>query len=331
MGVMLMLEVWREARGTADDARLAIASCGNAALAAAVIARAAGRALDVFVPTWASGAVVDRLHALGAAVKACERTPGVPGDPCYHRFKRAVAHGAIPFCCQGSDNGLTIEGGETIAWEILDACDGLAPDAVFVQVGGGALATAILRGFSDDHRFGHTPGVARLHAVQTLGCAPLVRAYDRVVEHLLRSTGATADALDTLSPASAATRAERARTVAVAVGPHAIDAALQHAAVHRSRFMWPWEAEPRSIATGILDDETYDWLAIVEGMLRTGGHPVLASEETLAAANRIVRDATDIDACVTGTSGLAGLMDALGPDARLRRERVAVIISGHRR
>ena len=95
--------------------------------------------------------------------------------------------------------------------------------------------------------------------------------------------------------------------------------------------MWPWETPPSSVAHGILDDETYDWLAIVEGMLRTGGHPVFASEDTLATANRIVRDATGIDACVTGTSGLSGLMDALPADARLRHERVAVIISGHRR
>jgi len=331
MGIMLMLEAWRAATGSTTDARLAIASCGNAALAAAVVAKAAGRSLDVFVPTWASGAVVDRLRSLGATINTCARMPGVAGDPCYHGFKDAVAHGAIPFCCQGSDNGLTIEGAETIAWELLDASDGLAPDAVFVQVGGGALATAILRGVADDHRFGHTSGTPRFHAVQTLGCAPLVRAYDRVVERLLRSAGTPVDAFDTLAPSSVATRADRARAVAASVAPDALDSTLQHAAAHRSQFMWPWEAEPKSLATGILDDETYDWLAIVEGMLRTGGHPVFASEDTLATANRIVRDATGIDACVTGSSGLAGLMDALPADARLRHERVAVIISGHRR
>ena len=45
---------------------LAIASCGNAALAAAVVARAAGRPLDVFVPPDAHPGVLDRLVALGA-------------------------------------------------------------------------------------------------------------------------------------------------------------------------------------------------------------------------------------------------------------------------
>ena len=42
---------------------------------------------------------------------------------------------------------------------------------------------------------------------------------------------------------------------------------LAWAARHRSAFMWPWETEPHSVADGILDDETYDWLAVVRGML----------------------------------------------------------------
>ena len=49
--------------------------------------------------------------------------------------------------------------------------------------------------------------------------------------------------------------------------------------------MWPWEDEPRSIAHGILDDETYDWLAVVEGLLRSGGGALVVDEETLQRAN----------------------------------------------
>ena len=46
--------------------------------------------------------------------------------------------------------------------------------------------------------------------------------------------------------------------------------ALAHAARHRADFMWPWETEPVSVATGILDDETYDWLAVVRGTIESG-------------------------------------------------------------
>lgn len=336
IALWLALDDWARAGGVLPPSatphgRLAIASCGNAALAAAVVARAAGRELDVFVPTWANASVVARLRALGATIGACEREPGVPGDPCYHGFRGALARGATPFCCQGPDNALTIEGGETLAWEMADDLEGDVPDAVFVQVGGGALATAVARGFLDAHQAGRLLRAPRLHAVQTFGAAPLVRAYDAVVVHLLRAMGENAPPLDPLPPASAPVRRERANRLASRAGDAVLTDALRFAATHRAAFMWPWEAEPHSLATGILDDETYDWLAIVEAMLRGGGYPVLASEDSLALANRLARDVTDIDVCMTGTAGLAGLMDAVPHDARLATERVGVVFSGARR
>ncbi|MCL4813545.1 MAG: pyridoxal-phosphate dependent enzyme [Vicinamibacteraceae bacterium] len=363
-GVALMLDVeaWARERGALPSApatppRLAIASCGNAALAAAVVARASRRPLDVFVPTWANAAIVEQLRELGATVHACPRDPAVPGDPSYLAFRDAVARGATPFCCQGPDCALTIEGGETLVWEMIDALEGAVPDAVFVQVGGGALASALARGFDVARRAGRIGSVPRIHAVQTHGCAPLVRAYDLVVGRILsgapgarslaafalcasapkepgrlraprfgargvRSGSADADA--------ARTRVERARAASAAPAG-VVDEALRFAATHRSSFMWPWEIEPTSLATGILDDETYDWLAIVEAMLRTGGYPVLASEATLEHANRLTRELTGVAACTTGTSGLAGLMDAIPFDERLKRERVAVVVSGRAR
>ena len=30
--------------------------------------------------------------------------------------------------------------------------------------------------------------------------------------------------------------------------------------------MWAWEDEPRSTADGILDDETYDWLGVLDAV-----------------------------------------------------------------
>ena len=42
-----------------------------------------------------------------------------------------------------------------------------------------------------------------------------------------------------------------------------------------------------SVATGILDDETYDWRAVVEGMLPTRGQPLVVSEDVLLKANRL--------------------------------------------
>ena len=47
---------------------------------------------------------------------------------------------------------------------------------------------------------------------------------------------------------------------------------------------------PRSIAHGILDDETYDWVAVVEGMLKTGGWPLVVDEDRLVDANAFARE-----------------------------------------
>lgn len=156
-----------EALGRVDDARLAIASCGNAALGAGVIARALDRPLDVFVPTWADATVVDELHRLGANVATCERRAAESGDPCYLRFGEAVAAGARGFSVQGTDTPTTFDGGRTLAWELAEQAPDL--DVVYVQVGGGALATAVGQGLG--------PGV-RLMPVQAEGCAPLRRAWD---------------------------------------------------------------------------------------------------------------------------------------------------------
>jgi threonine synthase len=67
--------------------------------------------------------------------------------------------------------------------------------------------------------------------------------------------------------------------------------------------MWPWETEPRSIAHGILDDETYDWAAVVEGMLRSGGSPIVVDDDELHAANRLARDTTRVEVSHTGSAG----------------------------
>ena len=77
--------------------------------------------------------------------------------------------------------------------------------------------------------------------------------------------------------------------------------------------------EPQSIAHGILDDETYDWLAVVEGMLATGGAPVVVDEETLARRTTLAREATGIDVDPTGSAGLAGLLALRAAGERRRR------------
>jgi threonine synthase len=92
--------------------------------------------------------------------------------------------------------------------------------------------------------------------------------------------------------------------------------------------MWPWVETPHSVAHGILDDETYDWQAVVAGMLRTGGAPIVVDEATLHAANDLARASTGIDVDHTGSSGLAGLLQLARSGALKPDENVVVVFSG---
>jgi threonine dehydratase len=160
-----------EALGVADSRRrpLAIASCGNAAIAAATLAGRAGWPIEVFVPDWASASVLALLGELGASITSCSRRgTDPPGDPAMLRFREAVDGGAIPFSVQGPENAMCLDGGRTLGWELVDGANRI--DRVLVQVGGGALATCI--GWALGPR-------VRLDAVQAEGCAPLARAWDR--------------------------------------------------------------------------------------------------------------------------------------------------------
>jgi len=356
MGIMLYLVVLEEL-GLAPTVRvpLSIASCGNAALAAAVVARAVGWPLRVFVPRSADRFVLKRLNELGADLITCERGTGESGDPCYLRFHESLGSGALAFCVQASDNALTIEGGETLAWEVIDALHEAGLDRLFIQVGGGALASSCIQAFAEAAALGRISPLPRFHAVQTRGGSPLKRAYDRVADRILhrlrpsvgtwhwtvsrRQAGGSGGQQETGggTPAAASGPAipvwERADIIRACASPSIIQEELRFARTHRSAFMWPWEQEPRSIAHGILDDETYDWAVVVEGMLQTGGYPVVVDEELLIDANTVAREATAINVDHTGSAGLAGLMElaAIREAAPKPAERIGIIFSGVQR
>lgn len=254
---------------------LAIASCGNAALAAATLAARADWPIDVYVPTWIDPAMGDQLHGLGATVHPCERrADDPPGDPAMLRCREAIAHGAIPFTVQGPENAYCLDGGRTLGWEIAAqaAAAGLTLDRIVVQVGGGALAACVGAGLG--------PGV-RLDTVQTEGCAPLADTW------------------------------------------HAITM-IDHPERYWSQVMRPWP-DPHSIADGILDDETYDWIAVVQAMVESGGTPIVAAESDVVRAHELAT-AAGFRASPTGSAGLAGVLAARG--LIHDHDRVAVIMSG---
>ena len=88
--------------------------------------------------------------------------------------------------------------------------------------------------------------------------------------------------------------------------------------------MTPWP-DPHSLADGILDDETYDWLGVFDAIGATGEAPIVAAESDIVAAHELAHSA-GFDVSPTGSAGLAGLLsivDTIDPT-----ERVAVVMSG---
>lgn len=266
---------------------LAIASCGNAAFAASTLAKSVGWPIDVFVPAGVDDALEQMLLGAGARIVRCpRRDDDPPGDPTVHRFREAVANGSIPFGVQGTENAWCLDGGRTIGWEIADAQErvsGPPLDRVFVQIGGGAFATDLALGvFAGGLR-------PRIHAVQTSGCAPVVRAWDEA----LKSGG------------------------------------TRNAGSRWGECMWAWEDVKPSLADGILDDETYDWIGVLNVMTDSDGSPIAVDESHVREAYSLAHRATNIDVSPTGSAGLAGLL-AMRPTIA-DDERVVVVFSGIRR
>jgi threonine dehydratase len=252
---------------------LAIASCGNAAIAAAMLAQRVEWPIDVFVPTWMSSAVGGLLERLGARITMCDRRANdPPGDPALVRFREAVTSGSIPFTVQGPENALCLDGGRTLGWEMRHGLPATGRWRAIVQVGGGALAACVGAGLG--------PAV-RLDTVQAEGCAPLAAAWNRL-------------------------------------------AGRQHPEREWPDVMQAWP-DPHSAADGILDDETYDWIADVDAMQASGGRPIVAAESDIARAHTLAT-AAGFDVSATGSAGLAGALTVqreLAGD-----ERLIVVMSG---
>lgn len=321
-GVLLHLEIVRAAGlEPIPVPPLAIASCGNAALAAAVCARAADRTLAVMVPPDAHPHVLSRLRELGADIHIHSRAPGELGDPTVTAFRRAVAGGALPFACQGTECGLTLDGGKTLGFEL--AASGVSFERLFVQIGGGALASSVARGFEAARSLGAMPRLPRLMAVQTSAVAPLSRVYFRIVERVRGLTPGETLPIEVGDALADALRGPALLPVVTGI--------LAEVARDRAAWLPPWDDPKPSLAHGILDDETYDALAILRAMFATGGSPVIVDEATVAEAETLGASTTGIDADATGTSGLAGLLTWSRSPGSPRGERIAVLFTGARR
>ncbi len=146
-------------------------SAGNAALAAAAYAAAAGLGCRVAVPADAPRTVLERCGAHGAEVLA-------------GGANLVEAAGRLAGMRDGFWNIATlrepyrVEGKKTMAYELAEQLGWRLPDWIVYPTGGGTGIIAMHRAFGELRRLGLVDGrVPRFAAVQMGGCAPIVEAF----------------------------------------------------------------------------------------------------------------------------------------------------------
>lgn len=173
---------------------LSLVSTGNSALAAAAYGNRAGLAVHAYVWRDAPATILAALEALGAATEIIDRPPDlgakVVEDDLFPATMSLPSANANPF---------GLEGYRTIAYEIAAEL-GRMPDWVSVPVGCGDGLFGIAKGFDDLRRWGLTPDVPRLLAVQAEASAPLVTALNTGREMVERTVPRPSRAVSIADP-----------------------------------------------------------------------------------------------------------------------------------
>jgi threonine synthase len=156
-------------------------SSGNAGAALAAYGARSGIPGTVVVPANAAPAKLAQIRAYGPRLVPVEGFGASADiDEAVFATLRAVAAEqslALTITAHAFDP-YALDGAKTIAFEIVEAL-AEPPDRVYVPAGGGGLATAVARGFTEWHEIGRAPVVPRLAVVQAAGCAPIVRAWEQ--------------------------------------------------------------------------------------------------------------------------------------------------------
>ncbi len=155
--------------------KLAAPSAGNAAGALAAYAAKAGIKATVFMPE--STPLANRLECslagaevvlVAGSIKDCGRV----------LRERTPAEGF--FDVSTLREPYRVEGKKTMAYEVYEQLDRRLPDAMIYPTGGGTGLIGMWKAFGEMAELGWIDEKRpRMYAVQSTGCAPMVRAFDR--------------------------------------------------------------------------------------------------------------------------------------------------------
>ncbi len=154
---------------------IALPSAGNAGSAAAAYAAAAGIRCRITVPQDTPEAFAIEQRALGAEVRL---VPGTLSDA--GRALGGWAPAPEWWNVATFREPFRLEGKKTLGYEIAEQGGWRLPDVILYPAGGGTGLVGMARAFEELRALGWIGSrLPRLIAVQSKGCAPIVRAFER--------------------------------------------------------------------------------------------------------------------------------------------------------
>jgi len=153
---------------------VALPSAGNAAGAIAAYAAKARMDLYAFMPKDVPESNLKESVFMGAKVYLVD---GLINDAAAIVKKFQEKYGW--FDASTNKQPYRFEGYKAAAFEIAEQLNWDLPDSIFFPTGGGEGIIGLWKGFKELIELGWTDRIPRLIVVQSSGCAPLVKAYNR--------------------------------------------------------------------------------------------------------------------------------------------------------
>ena len=163
--------------------QLAVPSAGNAAGALAAYAAAGQIAAHIFMPkdvpfanylegiiygadvTMVDGLISDCARMVNEKIKA-QKDAGTPAEDVW-------------FDISSLKEPFRVEGKKTMGYELVEQLGWEYPDAVFYPTGGGVGLIGMWKAFEEMEQLGWVSGKRpRMYALQSSGCAPMVKAFE---------------------------------------------------------------------------------------------------------------------------------------------------------
>ena len=164
MAVARLLELGKEEMGCV--------STGNVGTAVSSLAAKAGVAAYVFYPSNLERGKARACRALGAAV--------IQLDGNYDEANRACRELALASGIQFANITLRpfyAEGAKTVAFEVVEQLEWLAPDHFVIPAAGGTLSSRVHKGLKEMEKVGMAETAAtKIHIAQPQGCGPIATA-----------------------------------------------------------------------------------------------------------------------------------------------------------